>query len=100
MIASGTLLLSLVSVVRHHGLLSLPPFQRLLHKAVLGELQQLPIKVYLLSLCAHMHVHCRVYIHVCGTGYCLIFNFSQCILPGVPTGVEDAVTSATSTMAQ
>jgi len=51
MIASGTLLLSLVSVVRHHGLLSLPPFQRLLHKAVLGELQQLPIKV-----CVYMHV--------------------------------------------
>ena len=51
MVASGTLLLSLVSVVRHHSLLSLPPFQRLLHKAVIGELQQLPIKVFIVCVC-------------------------------------------------
>ena len=45
MMASGMLLLSLVSMVRHHALLSLAPFQRLLHKVIHEELQNLPIKV-------------------------------------------------------
>ena len=75
MMASSMLLLSLVSMVRHHALLSLAPFQRLLHKVTHEELQNLPIKVYLCNTSVCMCVCIRMCVCVC------IFNcyFIRCI---------------------
>ena len=98
MITSSMLLLSLVSMVRHHALLTLAPFQRLLHKV--DELQNLPIKVlYLEYVCRHV----RMYKSIC---VCIIFRYvytyiylCTVVLLGIFGGVKDAIKSSHSTMA-
>ena len=82
MIASSMLLLSLVSMVRHHALLSLAPFQRLLHKVTQEELQNLPTKVLCVSLCAYIGMY-----------------ILAAILLGIFIGVKDALTSPDFTVA-